>query len=390
MELPEESVVMKISSAFDGGNIEVVSADNPHDIQLRIRHDHNSEFYQWFYFRLQGRVGVAHTLRLLNAGGSSYPEGWEEYRAVASYDREHWFRVDSTYDGEELTIDHVLEQSTVYFAYFVPYSFEQHQDLIQEAQESPLCTVEDLGETLDGRDLSVLHIAAPEAPGPKKTFWMTARQHPGETMAEWFVEGFLERLLDPEDTTARAVLRHVEFYVVPNMNPDGSVRGHLRTNAAGVNLNREWQSPSLEKSPEVYRTIEKMEATGVDFFLDVHGDESIPYVFLMSTQGVPSFDDERQALDQAFRKALLQATPDYQTKHGYPLPEPGKANLTMASNWVGERFKCLANTLEMPFKDNNDWPDELYGWSEVRSMQLGRDALSAMRAILPAMIEQGR
>ena len=35
------------------------------------------------------------------------------------------------------------------------------------------------------------------------------------------------------------------------MNPDGSWRGHLRTNASGANLNREWDHPSLEKSPEV-------------------------------------------------------------------------------------------------------------------------------------------
>ena len=35
------------------------------------------------------------------------------------------------------------------------------------------------------------------------------------------------------------------------MNPDGSYRGHLRTNAKGANLNREWKSPTLELSPEV-------------------------------------------------------------------------------------------------------------------------------------------
>ena len=35
------------------------------------------------------------------------------------------------------------------------------------------------------------------------------------------------------------------------MNPDGSYRGHLRTNACGANLNREWKTPTLEKSPEV-------------------------------------------------------------------------------------------------------------------------------------------
>lgn len=38
---------------------------------------------------------------------------------------------------------------------------------------------------------------------------------------------------------------------MPNVNPDGSIRGHLRTNAAGANLNREWKDPTLERSPEV-------------------------------------------------------------------------------------------------------------------------------------------
>lgn len=38
---------------------------------------------------------------------------------------------------------------------------------------------------------------------------------------------------------------------MPNVNPDGSIRGHLRTNAVGANLNREWKEPSIERSPEV-------------------------------------------------------------------------------------------------------------------------------------------
>lgn len=32
-------------------------------------------------------------------------------------------------------------------------------------------------------------------------------------------------------------------------------RGHLRTNAAGANLNREWAAPSAEESPEVHRMV---------------------------------------------------------------------------------------------------------------------------------------
>jgi murein tripeptide amidase MpaA len=67
------------------------------------------------------------------------------------------------------------------------------------------------------------------------------------------------------------------IFCVPNMNPDGSYRGHLRTNAAGANLNREWAAPSMETSPEVFLVRAKMEETGVDYCLDVHGDEGTPY-----------------------------------------------------------------------------------------------------------------
>ncbi len=51
----------------------------------------------------------------------------------------------------------------------------------------------------------------------------------------------------------------VPFEKVPNMNPDGTWRGHLRTNAAGANLNREWDAPTLEHSPEVYYVRNKMD-----------------------------------------------------------------------------------------------------------------------------------
>jgi murein tripeptide amidase MpaA len=36
------------------------------------------------------------------------------------------------------------------------------------------------------------------------------------------VEGLLHRLLDDTDAVCRALKRQATFYVVPNMNPDGS------------------------------------------------------------------------------------------------------------------------------------------------------------------------
>lgn len=73
--------------------------------------------------------------------------------------------------------------------------------------------------------------------------------------------------------TPRAVqvLDEAVFYIVANINPDGSWRGHLRTNSDGKNLNRCWSNPTKEEVPEVYYVLKKMDEIGVDAFIDVHG-----------------------------------------------------------------------------------------------------------------------
>lgn len=370
---------MFITANFDSGNIDVIRAEDATDIELQIRRDNQSDFYQWFHFKLYGEVGTEHVMRITNAGESAYPDGWKEYSALASYDRETWFRVPTQFDGKTLTIDYTPEQESVYFAYFVPYSYERHQDLIQWAQQSSLVEHVFLGPTLDGRDMNLLVIGEPD--DSKRKIWVTARQHPGESMAEWFIEGLLGRLLDDEDGAARKLLQNNVFYVVPNMNPDGSVRGHLRTNAVGTNLNREWAEPTLEKSPEVYYVLKAMDETGVDLYLDIHGDENLPYNFLAGCEGVPCYNERHDKLAQQFKDTLLAITPEFQTEFGYEVDKPGEANLTVASNAVSERFDCLAFTLEMPFKDNANLPDEDFGWSANRSAQLGADVLSAVYAV---------
>lgn len=374
---------MHISSQFDSGNIRVIQADSPADIVLGINKDNQSNFYQWFYFRLFGEVFETHRITLTELEKSAYPGGWKDYNVLASYDRQNWFRVDSEFDGDNLTFQFTPEQPSVYFAYFIPYSYERHLNLIGDAQMSLRCEQRFLGETLDGRDMNLLVIGE-EVP-KKKKIWITARQHPGETMAEWCAEALIYRLLDEQDGLARKLLDEAVFYVVPNMNPDGSARGHLRTNAVGTNLNREWATPSAEKSPEVLCVLNAMTNSGVDMYLDIHGDEALPYNFVAGSEGIPCYSERLKDLEDTFKAALLTATPEFQDEFGYPKDKPGEANLTVASNAVGEKFDCLAYTLEMPFKDNNNLPDPIYGWSVQRCRQLGEDLLIAVRAVVSTL-----
>ncbi|MET3117601.1 murein tripeptide amidase MpaA [Undibacterium sp. GrIS 1.8] len=370
---------IKISQNFDAGAIEVVSAVQADAIELKLRKDSHADIAQWFYFRLQGARDQDVVMRVLNAGDSTYPAGWQNYRAVASYDRENWFRVDTEFDGKVMTISHSPEFDSVYYAYFEPYSWERHLAVLGSVEQSPLVRVEDLGSTVDGRDLNMIVVGDPAA---TKKVWIIARQHPGETMAEWLVEGTLNALIDVANPIARRILDQAVLYIVPNMNPDGSVRGNLRTNAAGANLNREWMTPSLETSPEVFHVKNKIHEIGCDLFLDIHGDEALPYNFVAGSEMLAGFSEKQAADQQAFVDSFVAASPDFQTKFGYEASKYNEDVLKLASKYIGHTFKCVSLTLELPFKDNANLPDLEVGWDGARSMKLGEAMLQPMLTAL--------
>ena len=373
-------MTISISSGFDSGNIRTLSiTDTPGGAraELEIVTDHQSDFYQWFHFRVAGAAGREVELRIVNCGGSAYPDGWVDYKARVSEDREIWTQADTSYADGTLTIRLASDANVVWVAYFAPYSMERHHDLIAFAACQPGVAHRELGLTLDGQPIDLLTIGD----GPKQV-WLYARQHPGESMAQWWMEGALERLTDEEDAVARLLRQKATIHLVPNMNPDGSRRGHLRTNAVGVNLNREWHDPSMERSPEVLLVRDAMDATGVDFAMDVHGDEAIPAVFIAGFEGIPSITDRQVSLYHRYRDTLAARTPDFQTRLGYPVAGAGRANLAMSTNQIAERFGAVAMTLEMPFKDNDDLPDAETGWSPARSMQLGKDCLAVLAEMI--------
>jgi len=373
-------MTISISSAFDAGNIRVVGSAGT-NVDLEIVKDFSSDFHQWFHFRLAGAGGQEVTLRILNCGSAAYPGGWPDYRACLSVDRDDWTRIEGTsYADGVLTIRFTPETDLVWLAYFAPYSMERHHDLVSTVAALPGVEYRSLGKSIDGQDIDCLTIGEGDL-----AVWLYGRQHPGETMAEWWMEGALEKLTDSDDPVARILRDECTFHIVPNMNPDGSRRGHLRTNAVGVNLNREWHEPSLEKSPEVLCVRDRMDEIGVDFAMDIHGDEAIPANFLAGFEGIPSLSERQTRLFAQFSATLERLSPDFQTRQGYAIPAPGQANLSMSTTQLAERFGAVSMTLEMPFKDNADLPDEVYGWSPERSKYLAGSCLDALYAILPEL-----
>lgn len=367
---------LSIDAGFDSGNIEVLGIEG-RTARLAIRRDPESEFFQWFHFRVAASAGEEVVLKITGLNTSAYPGGWPEYNACVSEDRDYWARAESTFDKNEeggtLTVRYLPASDICWFAYFAPFSMERHHDLVAETASCEGVDYVRLGTTLDGQSIDCLEMGEGDV-----QVWLYARQHPGETQAEWWIEGALECLTDPADPVARALRAKCRIHVVPNCNPDGSRRGNLRTNAVGTNLNREWAAPTPEKSPEVLAIRNRMDETGVNFAMDVHADEAIPAVFLAGFDGIPSRTQAQGDGYDRYERILDRRTPDFQTKLGYPKAAAGKANLSMSTNQIAQRFGAVAMTLEMPYKDLVDFPEPEQGWSPERCKLLGRECLAAL------------
>ncbi len=372
--------IQSINCAFDSGNIVVHSIDGA-TAQLSIRKDKDSEFAQWFHFRVAATPGEEIILKISGLEGSAYPGGWPNYRACVSEDRDYWARTETSYDkdadGGTLSIRYTSVSGLVWFAYFAPYSMERHHDLVAEIASVEGVDYRCLGTSLEGQPIDCLSMGNGET-----QVWLYARQHPGETQAEWWMEGALDMLTDPADPHARKLLEKCRLHVVPNCNPDGSRRGHLRTNFVGVNLNREWAEPSAERSPEVLCIRNAMDETGVHWAMDVHGDEAIPAAFMAGFEGIPSWTNDQGARYTRFVQRLTERTPDFQTELGYAIAGKGKANLSMSTNQLAERFGpshgCVSMTLEMPYKDTVHGNDPEQGWSPERCKLLARECMATL------------
>ena len=190
----------------------------------------------------------------------------------------------------------------------------------------------------------------------------------------------MRRLADSEDPTVQKLFAAgIAFYCVPNINPDGTASGNLRANAAGIDLNRDWKHNVEPKSVEVAGLLKALEAEGVDFFLDLHGDEEHQYIW--PVQPHPDLVTPENA---PLQEALDAYTRDRYAEYG-PTPEsdtPSPADSGMAVDYVAWKFKCPSLIIEFPFKDTiaaDGTPDSLQA---AGCMAYGRDCVDMIAEVM--------
>ncbi len=162
-----------------------------------------------------------------------------------------------------------------YLARLEPYRLAELESLKLRLSGNPNVEIANIGKTVEGRDLEIIRIGDPNAPG---RVFLRARAHPWEAGGNWVVEGLVERLLRG-DGEARRYLDRYCVYVMPMAGKDGVVRGRTRFNVLGADLNRQWDRPAdptiCPENCALESWLKGMAAKGQTphLLIDLHNDE---------------------------------------------------------------------------------------------------------------------
>ncbi|HEX5410344.1 MAG TPA: M14-type cytosolic carboxypeptidase [Terriglobia bacterium] len=283
----------------------------------------------WYYFRIDGAPESELTIDFTDlAGEYNFRPGnhavTPDTPPVYSYDRLQWTHVpkenwQAAADSMRLRIKPAKPQ--LWIAHIAPYTTRHLAQLLAETKGAPGLEYQVIGKSVKGRGIPMLTVTDPgNATTQKKMVCLMFRQHSWEAGSSWAGEGAIRFLLSPDPIAIR-IRKETIFKILPMQDPDGVLRGGVRFNAYGYDLNRNWDTIDPVKMPEITAArnaiLNRAEHGGrIDFFLSLHNDETNEYLI-----GPPS--PKFRSLGQKVFEELTRTTM-FDPSHAYE-EDPGKA-----------------------------------------------------------------
>lgn len=224
----------------------------------------------WFHLRFSDD-NMPERLKIVvrNARDSIFAHGWQGYRPYIN-DGGAWRRTDAafSFDGQEATLELDKPPQDFRFAWYQPYPLASIQSQVEKIGQTGKC----VSKKAEGID--IIDAGNPQAP----TILVVGRQHPGESMASFFMEGFLKELFADTPESATALDKH-NFVIIPAMNPAGIRDGFHRTDKDGNDYNLCWTRNDIPAIEAVKAHL--VQKPRVAALLDIHGDEvsKLNYIF---------------------------------------------------------------------------------------------------------------
>tara|TARA_B100001093_G_scaffold519563_1_gene609158 strand:- start:5772 stop:7508 length:1737 start_codon:yes stop_codon:yes gene_type:complete len=295
-----------IISNFESGNINhIKNVQRKKDVNIILEiqdepypSNTKKKYQNWFYFKSNNvkRKSITYTIQNINIFGND----WKGFNVCYSYDNKNWKRIKTSFSkkNKTLTWKHKSTKKNVYYSYYPPYTTIMKQKLINKYKnKSGVKHVSLIGQ--NKIDALIL------GNGPLNIF-IVARQHPGESIGSWMIEGFLKEYFS---NVQRKVVENIfTFYVIPMANPDGVKLGHWYTNKKGQNLNRSWRHNKTTETNAIKKLMTEKKAL---LYLDLHGDEGASKHFITTCI------ESKSKVRKAFNDRMYKLCPHFQKEDYY-------------------------------------------------------------------------
>ncbi len=233
-----------------------------------------------------------------------------------------------------------------------PRSFERIMGDLGALPGTGRARLTTMGASVQGRPLVMAEVSDFQSTYPQSTLFIIARQHGTEAAGSESALALLQHFAAAPTSLEAEILKHLRIVAVPVANPDGMVN-RRRSNANGVDLNRDWGNLSQPETRLIEAAVRRERP---DAILDLHelpassGREAYQENFVETTGRSEALSPHLYRRTKQMSAALT----DWLRTLGYPLnvyyDYPGE-NLALCHRYFGLRqqyptFLCEAKNGE--------------------------------------------
>lgn len=309
--------------------------DNKFHFWLKKEFKFNSH---WFYFKIVDNPFSSLTFVIENINSSFYPKSWFYYRPFFSKDNISWQQIGHSWLKNHkffFTIDNLPKE--FYLARHIPYSLSRYYQWLAVLKKEKFFKIH------HKKTLDILQVGF----NLEGSVIIVARQHPGESLTSFFIEGVTDELKENKE-----FLERFKFLIFPLINKESVSLGYHRLDLEGNDYNRLWNTKKIQNIQIIKEQIKSI--SNLRLFFDIHSDEtskinyarfnskeSMKFLFLLK-ESSKNFIPLKSSSSKLIRiiKTILKKQPFFKGE--------------TAEEWVKKHTSSLSFTYEISDHLNDD------------------------------------
>lgn len=320
----------------------------------------------WYGFRIWADDSLSVKVEL------EYSNGSQRYIPVVSANNgESWIKSDSTdfeivEDSGNGLIHLKITSEPLWVSAQEVHTTAHFGTWLSEISNKPFIQRRVIGSSHQGRPIVMMNMAEASSEPVKGVILVYGRQHPPEVPGYLTGLYFLETLAGDSELS-RQFRQYFDVWAIPLMNPDGADNGHWRTNAAGVDLNRDWQffnQPETEAVRRALMPLTRRPDKKVFYAVDFHSTgKNVFYPIIRDIQTFP------HGFTYRWLDAIQLELPGIKID-----VEPFDIDSPISKNWSHKTFGIDAVTFEV--------------WDEQPREELQNFAVTSAELFMKLMIRE--